>query len=252
MRPLLLAIVCTGPTLQGCEGGPYHEVADASADADVDTDADSDTDTESETETETLSETDTETSTGPACDEAADCDDLEACTDDSCSDGRCMRAPVTAGDDQGLCDECDGAGGHRPPVDDSACAVIDCGEDSHAISLADPNECLLVHRDPIDDARCDAVGLCKTVADCDAVPEVVDTLVMCERFVPGTCAGAAGPAVENAPAGTRTEGCSSASCDGNQAVEAGCDGAGGCTAEFSRVDCTVLTCVADAEGARCE
>jgi hypothetical protein len=255
----------------GCGGGP-RRAADADADTDVDTDsdvdgdvdsdtdsdtdsdsdADTDSDVDTDTDTDSDSDSDTDTDTGPACAVAGDCDDLEICTDDDCVGGRCVHAPVAAGTDEGTCDECDGAGGHRPPVDDSVCSVIDCGEDSYAISLADPSNCLLVRRDPIDSDRCDAVGLCKTAADCHPTSETAATLATCERFAPGTCTGVTAPVVEDAPAGTRTDGCDATSCDVDVAVEAGCDGAGACVAQFSRIDCGALTCVADAEGARCE
>ena len=118
------------------------------------------------------------------CQQDFECDDLDACTVDTCSNGSCAHSNATPGtpcDDGVFCngalDECDNAGGCGPSAQSaSPCNVLcfsicfeansECRPNPLGTSCSDPGDGLACTLD-----ACDGVGVCESSPDHGACPQ---------------------------------------------------------------------------------
>jgi hypothetical protein len=137
----------------------------------------------------------------PACTSAAQCDDGNPCTVDTCDPvAGCKHTSAAAGTATGLCAACDGAGHVIAAADDGACGAVSCAGWFSKMGTASPSggEQCFAHQ-AFSGMRCEAAGDCKdaNTADCAAQPLAAAAAVTCgtcrqlqgcDGATPGTCA----------------------------------------------------------------
>jgi hypothetical protein len=183
----------------------------------------------------------------PACAKAADCDDGDACTDDTCAQGTCAHAAVAV-DDGDACttDACDAKTGvHHTPVDVNdadACTVDSCdpatGVKHEPLGVDDNDACTKDSCDPVggpahvaidpDDADVCTVDSCDPATGVKHEPIGVDDNDACTK---DTCDPVTGPAHTPVDPSDQNA-CTDDTCDpvlGVQHTPTSCDDGNVCT-----------------------
>jgi hypothetical protein len=173
------------------------------------------------------------------CQEDSECDDLNDCTTDSCSQERCDHQPVTDSTECGT-RTCLGLAWMMQTCQSGTCTGTETAAD-----CANTNDCTQESCDDLD--GCISLPLmagtdCGVCVACDGLGICIDDLTkdadcpLCQECLPGgTCA------YQSAGSDVKAECADDVFCDGMEA----CDGSGGCQAGSD--PCPGLTCDEDGE-----